>query len=543
MLNETGRTTTATVMAKYISTAGIRHIFGYPGDPNIDFIEAARLEEIQLVLGRREGTVGFMAEAYGMLTGRPGVCLSTLGPGSTSLVNSVANAFLDRVPMLAISGQIRTGMESYFTHQVVDHNRLFAPITKWAGRVTADSVSTVMRKAFRTAMAERPGPVHITASGDVVSAVTSDTEVIIPPMVPATQWTQVFTMEQDGTEPLELLRRARRPVLLAGISALRSGATDALVGFVERTGCPVVVSPMSKGVFPEDHAYFAGTIDMACNKIIWEFLAGADLLLAVGFDPVELIKPWKLKAPTIHIDSIPNTDQIYQAEVEVVGYIPSIIESLTVAYSGAAKWSDAEVRKHREHLREAYYTGRVAGKLNPTDVVDAVNDAFPEDTIVSTDVGSHKLLIGQGWKATRPNSFLMTNGLSSMGFSLPAAITAKLLHRERPVVCTIGDGGFAMVQGELRLAAALKLGVVVVVFCDNSLNRIELKQMAKDYPSELTRIESTDLVKLAESMECDGVRVESVGELENAFAQADGSIDRPLVVEAIIDPSQYLSQF
>jgi acetolactate synthase-1/2/3 large subunit len=186
--------------------------------------------------------------------------------------------------------------------------------------------------------------------------------------------------------------------------------------------------------------------------------------------------------------------------------------------------------------------GRTAGKLNPTDVVDAINETSTSDTIVTTDVGSHKLLIGQGWRATRPNAFLMTNGLSSMGFSLPAAIVAKLLERDRPVVCTIGDGGFAMVQGELQLAAALRLGIAVVVFCDNSLNRIELKQMVKNYPSVLTRIESTDLVKLAESMDCDGVRVDDQAGLTRVLA-GTASLERPLVIEARIDPAQYLSQF
>jgi acetolactate synthase I/II/III large subunit len=535
--------TTGEVMAAYLSAAGVRHVFGYPGDSNIEFIEALRSQGTQLVLGRREGTVGFMAEAYGMLTGRPGVCLSTLGPGSTALVNAVASAFLDRAPMLAISGQIRTDMEPYFTHQVVDHGRLFAPVTKWAGRVTADAVPTVMRKALRTAVAERPGPVHLTVSRDVAIAPAGDTQVTLPPLVRAEHSAQTFATGLDGAEPLSLLGKARHPVVLAGMSALRGDAGGALARFIERTGSPVVVSPMAKGVVPEDHPYFAGTVDMACNQVVWNFLGEADLLLAVGFDAVELIKPWKLTTPTIHIDSVPNTDQIYQAQVEVVGDISGILDSLTDAFTGEPRWSVAEVRRHGEHLEEAFHKGRVPGKLNPSDVVDAVNGAFPDDTIITTDVGSHKLLVGQGWKAKRQRSVLMSNGLSSMGFSLPAAITAKLIHRDRPVVCAVGDGGFAMVQGELSTASALGLGVVVVVFCDNSLNRIELRQLAKGYPSELTHIESTDLVKLAESMACDGVRVETMRALEDTLAIAARGIDRLLVVETAIDPSQYLSQF
>jgi len=532
---------TAAVIARYLTAAGIKHLFGYPGDPNIELLEAMRCEGIEMILGRREGTVAFMAEAYGMLTRRPGVCVSTLGPGSTSMVNGVANAYLDRVPMLAISGQAGTRLEQFFTHQVVDHNRLFAPITKWTARMVPEAAATIMRKAIRVATAERPGPVHITTNGNLLAQPASDAEVVLPPLT-ALQLPQMFASSDDVLEPTRQIARARRPVVLAGISAQRSGATDALVAFANKVGCAVVVSPMSKGVFPEDHPLYAGTIDMACNKVIWEFLSSADLIIAAGFDAVELIKPWALSVRVIHLDSTANTDQIYPAELEIVADIPSALDALTAAYRGEEKWSCAEVARHRDSLRDAFYKGRVAGKLNPTDVVDAVNAAFPADTILTTDVGSHKLLIGQGWRATRPDCFLMTNGLSSMGFSLPAAITAKLLHRDRPVVCTIGDGGFAMVQSELQLASSLGLGIVVVVFCDNSLNRIELKQMAKGYASVLTRIESTDLERLASAMGCDGIRVDDQGALQRVLDEAIG-LSRPLVVEARIDPAQYLSQF
>src|SRR5581483_1104629 len=194
-------------------------------------------------------------------------------------------------------------------------------------------------------------------------------------------------------------------------------------------------------------------------------------------------------------------------------------------------------------FQDAYYRGRVEGKLNPTDVVDAINEVFASNTIVTTDVGSHKLLVGQGWRAKEPNSFLTTNGGSSMGFSVPAAIVAKMLHPEKHVVCTVGDGGFAMSSADLRLASSMKLRVVVVVFCDNSLNRIELKQTVKKYASVLTRFEPTNLVKLAEAMACDGARVESPQELTRVLCEARGGISRPLVIEAIIDPAQYLSQF
>ena len=528
------------VMIQYLAAAGIGHVFGYPGDPSVEFLEAARRKGLEFVLGRREGTAGLMAQAYGTLTGRPGVCLSTLGPGSSNLVNAVANAWLDRVPLLAISGQIEGKREPFFTHQVLDHNRIFSPVSKWATAVRPDSVATQMRKALRVAMAERPGSVHLTTAADVVGALASDDRILLPPMVEH-QSVQVFATAGVDADPVKRLKNARRPVVLAGISAMRADATAALLRFAETIGCPVVVAPMAKGVMPEDHAFYASTLDMACNQVVWNFLKGADLLLCAGFDAVELIKPWSLAVPTLHIDSTPNTDQIYPAEIELVGSIPRMLDALTDACGALGRWSEAEVAAHRKGLREAYYDGRVAGKLNPTDVIDVVRAALPRDTIASTDVGSHKLLVGQGWTTYTPRTLLMTNGLSSMGYSLPAAIAAKIVHPQRPVVSFIGDGGFAMVQGELGLASALKLDLVVIVFCDGSLNRIELKQMKRNYPSWGTQIEPVDLARLAPAMGCDGVMVDNATALQDALERrAPG---RPLVIGAQIDPAQYAAQF
>jgi len=532
---------TSQVIIQYLAAAGIRHIFGYPGDPSVEFLEAARREGMSFVLGSREGTAGLMAEAYGQLTGRPGVCLSTLGPGSTNLVNAVANAYLDRVPMLAISGQIERKREPYFTHQVVDHNRLFSPISKWTTAVQPNTVATIMRKALRIATAERPGPVHLTTAADVVGAEATDNEIRLPPMR-AQRTPQIFSTGAAETDPVKRLKSARRPVILAGISAVWSGATDALVHLAEAIGAPVVVAPMAKGVMPEDHPLYAGTLDMACNKFVWDFLKGADLLLAVGFDAVELIKPWPLAMPIIHIDTVPNTDQIYQADMEIVGDIAQILDAIAAASGSLARWSEAEVAAHRGKLRELYYAGRVNARMNPTDVVDVVRALMPRDTVVSTDVGSHKLLVGQGWTTFSPRTLLMTNGLSSMGFSLPAAIAAKLVHPDKQVVCFVGDGGLAMVQAELRVAASLKIDPIVVVFCDNSLNRIELKQMARQYPSWGTVIEPTDISMLARAMGCDGVEVDSIKGLEGVLAGPRAK-DRPLVIGAKIDPAQYAAQF
>ena len=535
----TPQASTAALLAGYLHAVGVRHVFGYPGESVIDFMEAARHRGIEVVSAVREGTAAFMAEAAAMVTGRPGVCLSTLGPGSTAVLNGVASATLDRVPMLAVSGQIESSREQFFTHQVVDHDRLFAPVTKLALRLDPASADTVIRKALRTAVAERPGAVHLTVTADAwpVPCGSRD-QISLPPLAPAAGSVDVYG---DG-DPLRVLRAARRPVILAGIAALRCAAGPELLRLAELAGFPVVVSPMAKGIFPEDHPYFAGVLDMAGHRVVWDLLAGADLILAAGFDPVELISPWSVATPVVHLDTTPNTDQVYASAHELVGHVAAILGWIAAQWSGEPRWAETEVAAHRARLRAAWLAGRAEGRLNPSDVVTIAREAAPADTIVTTDVGSHKIMAGQAWQAAGPRSVLMTNGLSAMGFGVPAAIAAKLTRPDRPVIALVGDGGFAMAATEMRIASALGVPVTVVVFADGSLNRIELRQQLMGYPPTATRMDGMDLVTLAEAMDCDGVRVDSTAGLEKALA-GFGARSRPLIVEARIDPAQYEVQF
>jgi acetolactate synthase I/II/III large subunit len=335
---------------------------------------------------------------------------------------------------------------------------------------------------------------------------------------------------------------ARRPVILAGIAALRCAAGAELVRLAELAGIPVVVSPMAKGVFPEDHPYFGGVLDMAGYRVVWDFLAGAGLILAAGFDPVELISPWSVATPLLHVDTTPNTDQVYASAHELVGHVGAILGWLCAQWRGGPRWTEAGVAAHRARLRAAWQAGRPEGRLNPSDVVATAREAAPPETIMTTDVGSHTIMAGQGWQAFAPRSVLIPNGLSAMGFGVPAAMAARLVSPDRPVLALVGDGGFAMAATELRIASALGLAVTVVVFADGSLNRIELRQQLMGYPPTATRMDGMDLVALAEAMDCDGVRVDSTAGLEKALA-GFGTRSRPLIVEAHIDPSQYAAQF
>ena len=533
--------TVATALASYLLQAGVAQVFGYPGESVVAFMEAARHEGPAMVAAVREASAAFMAEGAAMRTGRIGACLSTLGPGSTALLNGVASATLDRVPLLAVSGQVGSDREQYWTHQVVDQGRLFAPVTKLAARLEAGSADTVLRKALRTAVAERPGAVHLTVTTDTfgMGAGGSDSGGKAPPLTPA-----AATLELYGEEPLRQLRAARRPVLLAGGGAVRCDAGAALADLAERAGMPVVVGAMAKGVLSEEHPCFAGVLDMAGHRVIWDLLASADLIVTAGFDAVDLITPWRLDVPVLYVDTTPNTDQVYPAAVEIVGNVAAALSWLADSWDGEPRWPAAELTAHRASLRQAWQAGYAAGRLNPSDVVTTVRAAAPAGTVVTTDVGSHKIMAGQAWTAYAPRETLITNGLSAMGFGLPAAIGAAVATPDSPVVCLTGDGGFAMTATELAVAARLGLGLAVVVFCDGSLNRIELHQAALGLPLTATAVDRTDIPALAESLGCDGARADSVAGLEKALSSAfvSGRV-RPLVIEARIDTAQYAAQY
>lgn len=529
------------VIINYLKKANINHVFGYPGDPSVEFLEACRKENLSFVLARREGTAGFMAEAYGMLTGKPGVALSTLGPGSTNLVNAVANAYLDRTPMIAISGQIDTQRLPTFTHQVVDQHAIFSPISKYVADIMPHNVGHVMRKAHKVACSPRFGPVHLSTPADIIGAESSNNKISLPPLDIIENGIQFIG--QSDKNLLKSIGEAKKPVILYGISAMQNNTGQSIVALAEKIGAAIVTSPMAKGTVAENHPLFAGTLDMACNKTMWSFMHSADLILATGFDAVELIKPWTIKAPVIHIDNLVNSDQIYDAQTECIGSISSILTYITENIDESEKFTFKDVANHRKVLFKDFDSGRTNSKdrMNPSDVIRVISNYASEDTIITTDVGSHKLLVGQGWHPNQPRKVLMTNGLSSMGFSLPASITAKMLNPDIDVICFTGDGGLAMVQSELRLASSMNLSLKVIVFMDNSLNRIELKQMDKNYASTGTVIESVDIEKLANSMACYGVEVSNEIELEKALSTNHEKV--PLVIGVQVDPSQYKAQF
>lgn len=531
---------TARVIVESLAAAGVGHLFGHVGDPTAEALVAADRGDCRFVACAAESSAGLMALAYGQLTGLPGVAVSRAGPGAPNLVQAVAAAGLDHVPMIAIAGQFGSEWEPLPAPPVVDPHSLFAPICKWAATVRPHSVATTMRRALRTAVAERPGPVHLTVAADTLEAAAIDS-ICLPPPLQSHRVAQQIAAAGAFSDPAVMLRAARRPVILAGHAAVRADAGAALRRLAERIGCPVVVAPTAKGVLPETDPHFAGTLDRAGNAYLWGFLRRADLLLAVGFDVVEPIRLWNPMLPTIHIDSVPNTDQVYAAGLEIVGDVAAALDGLAAEPLGEPRWPEAEIATHRVRLRHRLAAGRVAGRLNPSDVVDVVRAAMPPDALATTDVGPHRAFVEQGWTAHGPRSVLAASGVSTIGFALPAATTAALLDPVRPVVGFTGGAGFIAMQTALRGTAALKLAPLIVVLCDGNQSRIECAQVTCLDPHRGAHADAAEVATLAQAMGCDSIAVDSAARLERVLATARAT-DRPLVIGAQVDPSQYAGQ-
>jgi acetolactate synthase-1/2/3 large subunit len=522
--------TVAEVIARELATAGVSYVFGHPGGEVAHLMEALRREGVRFVLTHHEATAGFMASTWGELSGRPGVCLSTLGPGAANLLSGVSNAYLDRCPVLAITAQLATDREIRATHQRLDLRAMFAPVTKASLRLAPDTAATAVEHALYLATTERPGPVHLEIPSNVAAQPAAD----------AARGIRFGDLGAPGAPSVVaaagLLARARRPAILAGIGAPRSHATPSLIRLAEKLGAPVVTTPKAKGVFPEDHPLAAGVMDMTGEAVVNELVREADLLVAAGFDVVELIKPWSFDAPLIHVDTVPNVDQLYEAQVEIVGNVGSALDGLGQFAGGPSAWPDGRIAEHRRRLRAALEP-RSRG-LAPQTVMEIARAALPREGVVASDVGAHKILLGQVWQAYEPGTYLVSNGLSAMGTGLPGAIAAKLLWPDRPAMAIVGDGGLSMYLGEIETAVRLGLDLPIVVLVDGSLSLIKLGQAQRGYAAFGVDFAPPRFAEMAPSFGAKGVRVETAEATRAAIerALAEGGVS---VIEAAIDAGAY----
>ena len=518
----------ARLIGERLHSAGVRHVFGHPGGEVVDLIEGFRAAGLEFVLAKHETGAAFMAEAMASSSGRPGACLATLGPGATNLVTGVAHAYLDRSPLIALTGQLPVERYETVTHQKLDLRALFAPITKWQARVSAADAGAVTDRALSIALQPRQGPVFLEVPSDVPSQ-----DAAPGGADPEPQRGAGVPDERSVSEAATLLGTSARPVLFAGLDALDAATAEPLRRFIEAWGIPAILSPKAKGLLRDDHPLVVGTIEGLGSAKLYEWVARRDLVVMVGFDPVEFDRDWTSAAPVIHLSPLPNVDGYYRSAVELVGPVPGSLDALRAS----AKPKDTtDVARFRKEFRRFVRPQRSG--LTSQGVLEALRAALPEDALVSCDVGFNKSVSIQCWPAYAPRTFFVSNGLSSMGYGLPAAIGLKLAQPERAVACILGDGGFAMSVAELETAARLGLAFTVVVLADEALQQIKAGQERKGFPVTGTTFGALDYVALATAFGADGVEARTLDECGAAFRDAARS-KRVTLIAAHVDPAGY----
>lgn len=522
----------ATALAGTLREAGVRYVFGHPGGEVLDVIDAVEQAGIQFVLNGHESAAAFMAGAIGRLTGSPGVCLSTLGPGACNLVLGVGNALLDRDPLLALSASIGSERDSTHTKQNLRLNDLFAPISKWSVSLNGVRTGETILSALDVARRAPRGPVFVSMSSGVAALADSpDGAYREPP--------PFASGDADTAAIVRRLKSARRPVAVIGVALDLSRDAFAVRRFLAETNLPFAVLPQAKGIADEYSERFLGTVCAGADDRIVMLIEQSDCLLGIGFDPVESAQDWHLSVPVCSVANSPQAFGRYQPVAESVGNVSQMLSEM-LPQCRESGWTEAEIREVRGSAEQALCppAPSTAAGLSPFHVIRTLRQILPEEAIVSADVGAHKMAISQLWRAPLPGSFLVSNGLSAMGYGVPAAMTASLLYPERPVVGVIGDGGFGMMVQELETARRLGIHPLFVVFCDRALAIVKIAQRARRIPHVGVDFAAVDWVRVAEGFGANAIAPGSLCELRSALEQWLHS--RQLTVLAVpIDPDLY----
>ncbi len=526
--------TLAEQLANSFHALGVRHVFGIPGGPSIPYMEALRANGIRFVLTANEQSAAMMADVCGRLTGIPGVCHATFGPGATNLTTGVGGALLDRSPLLAFTTEVKAADLGRTVQMNIDHQALYKPLTKWTTRLSPANFRHTIADAFRIAAAEAPGPVHIGLPADLGgeilaagSAVTGFAKTILPP-----------PDAKALAAAAALLQKAKRPILAVGLTAARLGLHRQLREFISRSGIPVLLTPMAKGVIADTHPCYAGVLFHARSDLAAAVYRQADLVVGLGYDPVEFnYESWMPAVPLLHIDTRP-VDIAPGCDVagDVTGDLAAAVACLNTLTLPRYAWDLDQVAANKRKIFQALAPR--GDSFTPADAIAVLQDVLPPDGILTGDVGAHLHLLGQLWKVTEPGRFIITNGWSSMGFGIPSAIGAKLCRPDSPVVCVTGDAGFLMNCGELLTARRLGLSVVVVVLCDRSLSLIEVKQKRSGVPPYATDLYDGEYFAADRFLGVPVLQARDPAGMKAAL-QAALAAAGPAIIEAVVDGSGY----
>lgn len=539
-----------------LEAEGVEYIFGIPGEETSDLIMSLLDSKIKFVLVRHEQAAAFMADMYGRLTQKVGVCLSTLGPGATNLTTGVANANMDRSPILVITGQTDTDFLHKESHQNMDAVAMFKPITKWRWSIrNADSIPEIVRRAFKIALEEKAGAVHLELPQDIAK-MESDIKPI------KTQ--QVFRSrpnEELIEKAANLILESKTPILLVGNGCIRGRPSLYVRKFVEKTGICSMNTFMAKGVISDKSDRHLHTIGIREADHASIAMREADLVIAIGYDLVEYSpKHWNgsLDKKIIHIDFTPaESDTYYPPTIEIAADIEYTMYAILEEIERIRKQDETEEEKQRQYRiphsdppelfktikreivwRLERYKNDFSYPIKPEKLVLDVRDALDESDIVISDVGVHKLWIAKTYNTYTPNTCIVPNGFCSMGFALPAAIAAQLVDPSHKIVAMCGDGGFLMNVQEIETAVRLRLPIIVIVWCDYDYGMISLKQIYEFGRSAFTKFNNPNFVKLAESFGAIGYNVRSTEEFSKVLEKAKVSKSSPVIISIDVDYSR-----
>ncbi len=528
--------TAAELLVRCLENEGVANIFGIPGEENIDVMDALLDSEVRFITTRHEQGAAFMADVYGRLTAKAGVCLSTLGPGATNLVTGVADANMDRAPMVAIAGQAATTRMHKESHQHLDLVNLFRPISKYSTQIREpEIVPEVIRKAFKQAEAEKPGASFIDFPENIArSAVDQlaplEVQRAMAPTPP----------DEKIRQASEIISNAAYPLVMAGNGVIRAGATDQLVGFVERLNLPVATTFMAKGAVPSSHPQSLGAVGLQAHDYVACGFDRADVIICVGYDMVEyhpyLWHPDKDRQ-IIHIDLTPaEVDEHY---ILASGVIGDIGEALSRIATEATSRETFLATNLRETIvgELAQHADDDAFPMKPQRIVSDLREALAPEAIVVSDVGAHKMWMARMYQAERPNTCIISNGFAAMGIGVPGAIAAKIAFPDRTAVTVTGDAGFLMNSQEIETALRIGTAIVILIWNDSEYGLITWHQLRHfDRPSHID-FNNPDLVKYAESFGAKGYRIESAGDLVPTLEQAiaDNTV---VVIDCPVDYSE-----
>jgi acetolactate synthase-1/2/3 large subunit len=500
---------TAELLVQCLENEGVEYIFGLPGEENLQLLQALKRSSIQFITTRHEQGAAFMADVYGRLTGKAGVCLSTLGPGATNLMTGVADATLDRAPLVAITGQVGTDRMHIESHQYLDLVAMFSPVTKWNAQIVRPSITPeIVRKAFKLAQSEKPGAVHIDLPENI-----AEMEVAGASLRKDSR-EKTYASMQSIQQAAVAISQATNPMILVGNGAIRARCQRSPDRICAQLNIPVANTFMGKGVIPYTHPLALWTLGLQQRDFISCAMEKADLIIAVGYDLVEYSpKRWNPdgQLPILHINMTQaEIDSSYIPRVEVIGDISDSLQEILKRVKRQGRPEPANV-KLREDIRADYeqYADDFGFPIKPQKLIYDLRQILAPEDIVISDVGAHKMWIARNYHCLRPNTCLISNGFAAMGIAIPGAIAAKLVHPSRKVVAVTGDGGFMMNCQELETALRVGTPFVTIIFNDGGYGLIEWKQMNHYGESAYIHFTNPDFVKFAESMGLKGYRIES----------------------------------